>query len=292
MKKAVCVGNLTKRIETLPGKKERENISGPIFCALIAKRMGYDVDLHTKVSSKFSEKWSKFIKKEKINLYKQPAWQDTAYRIKYNKDGTKNVKIEGHAGPIVSIPPTTCDVAIITSYFGNISDSVLSSLKTKDNILVLDAGGYIKYKNPGGELSYVPWLEKEKYLKHVDILKMNANELYYLTGKTTLNSAMEILKLGPKIVCLTMGEKGSYIFYEKKYMKVPIYKTKLVDKAGVGDVYMAAFALKYSETQDIVESAYFAAAASSFIIEKVGPALPSLSKIQKRYKTLREIFLT
>jgi sugar/nucleoside kinase (ribokinase family) len=122
-------------------------------------------------------------------------------------------------------------------------------------------------------------------------LKMNANELYYLTGKTTLNSAMELLKLGPKIVVLTMGEGGSYVFYEKKYMKVPVYKTKMVDKSGVGDVYLAAFAIKYLETRDIVDAAYFAAAAASLSIEKVGVFLPNRSKIDKRYKTLREIFL-
>jgi sugar/nucleoside kinase (ribokinase family) len=137
----------------------------------------------------------------------------------------------------------------------------------------------------------VPWLEKEKYLKYVDILKLNANELYYLTGKSTLNSAMELLRLGPKIVTLTMGDKGSYIFYDKKYMKVPVYKTKVVDKSGVGDVYMAAFALKYAESRDLVDAAYFAAAAASFIVEKIGLEMPTLNKITRRYKTLREIFL-
>ena len=102
---------------------------------------------------------------------------------------------------------------------------------------------------------------------------------------------MDLLKLGPKIVTLTMGEKGSYIFYDKKYMKIPIYKTKIVDRSGVGDVYTASFALKYLETEDLIESAYFAAAASSYVVEKVGLSLPTLAKIKKRYKTLREIFL-
>ena len=291
MKRVICVGNLTKRIETIQGKKERTSVSGSIYGAVTAKRMGFDVTLVSKVSSKFPENLLKLIKSEKIEFIKQPAWEDTAYKIKYNKDGSKNVNILSDAGPIVSVPDISADVVLISSYFGAISEGVLATLKKENNVLALDAGGFIKYKNPGGELSYVPWLEKEKYLKYVDILKLNANELYYLTGKSTLNSAMELLRLGPKIVTLTMGDKGSYIFYDKKYMKVPVYKTKVVDKSGVGDVYMAAFALKYAESRDLVDAAYFAAAAASFIVEKIGLEMPTLNKITRRYKTLREMFL-
>ncbi len=72
---------------------------------------------------------------------------------------------------------------------------------------------------------------------------------------------------------------------------MPVYKTKMVDKSGVGDVYLAAFALKYAETRELVDASYFAAAAASFKIEKKGVFMPSLEKINRRYKTLREIFL-
>jgi len=292
MKCVVCVGNLATRVE-ISGKKKRSNIGGSsYFCGITSARLGNETTIISKLSNTFPEKWIKDIKKEGINIIKQPAWQDSVYAVEYYKDGTKKVTIKSDAGPIIDVPSMDCDVALVGSYFGQIGLKVLQTLKKPENIVALDAQGFIKYRNPDGTVNQVPWLEKEKYLPYTDILKLNANELYYLTGKTTLNSAMELLKLGPKVVTLTMGPTGAYIFYDKKYIKVPVYKTKLVDKSGVGDVYMTAFALRYKETLDIVDAAYFAAAASSFAIEKMGgKGIASKSKVEKRYKTLREIFL-
>ena len=126
----------------------------------------------------------------------------------------------------------------------------------------------------------------------MDILKLNAKELYYLTGKKTLNSAMDLLKLGPKVIALTLATQGAYIFYDRRYIKVPIYETKIVHRGGVGDVYLTSFAIRYAQTKDITDAAYFAAAAASFAIEKHGSkGIADLKKVEKRYKTLREIFL-
>ncbi len=291
--KIVVVGNLAKRTEIKGRKKTTILAGGSYFAAVQAARLGHDVTLISKMSSKFPKEWIKKIESEGIKLIKQPAWEDTAYDVTYHKDGTKTAVVHSDAGPIMGVPKLECDVAIISSYIGHIGINVLKTLKTEENILALDSQGFTKYKNPAGELSYVPWLEKEEYLRCTDILKLNAAELYYLTGKTTLNSASELLKLGPRVVTLTLGTKGSYVFYDKKYMKVPVFEPKkFVDKAGVGDAYTAAFAIKYKETENVTESAYFAAAAASYCVEKIGEeGIGTLKKVNKRFKTLKEIFL-
>ena len=277
----------------MKGKKKELALSSPSFFGSVASaRLGHETTLISKLSSEFDKKWLTFLDKEGVKLIKQPAWQDTSYEIKHDKSGAKMVKVTGDAGPIVNVPDLKADVVLINSYFGNVDLKVLKKLKTEDNLLALDAQGFIKYKNPGGEISNVPWLEKEKYLKYVDILKLNARELYFLTGKTTLNSASELLKLGPKIVTLTLAEQGAYIFHGKKFIKVPVYETKLVDKTGAGDVFATSFVIRYKQTEDIMDAAYFASAAASFIVEKKGVnGIEKLKKVERRYKTLREIFL-
>jgi len=95
--------------------------------------------------------------------------------------------------------------------------------------------------------------------------------------------------LGPKIVVLTLGAQGSYIFYEKKYAKIPIYETNKYEHAGIGDVYITSFAIRYKETNDVIDAGYFASAAASFVSEGIIPN--NREKIEKRCKTLREIFL-
>jgi len=291
--KCIFVGNLAIR-NLVSGKKKEPCWAGSsYFSAITAKKLGHEATVVSKISSKIDPKWLKTIEKFKINLVKQPAWDQTVYDVEYDKKGTKSVTILSDAGPINSVPEGDYDVVVISSYYGAIGPEVLRTLKKPDNLLVLDAQSFIKHKNPDNTINYVPWLNKEEYLKYVDILKINARELYYLTGKSTLNSAMELLKLGPKIIALTLSTQGAYIFSDKRYIKVPVYEVKkFVDKTGVGDVYNTAFALKYKETNDVTDSAYFAAAAASFAVEKKGTdSIADSKKVEKRFKTLKEIFL-
>ncbi len=291
-KKAVVVGNLAIRNE-IKGRKKVTTLAGSYFAALQLAKLGYDVTLVSRLASNFPEKYLKMIKSAKIHLLKQPSWETTEYDVTYHKDESKTAFVHSDAGPIMSVPRIDADLVIITSYIGHIGIDVLKNLKREENILALDVQGFTKYKHQNGELTYVPWLEKEEYLKYADIVKLNAAELYYLTGKTTINSASELLKLGPKVVMLTLGNRGAYVFHDKKYMKIPVYKdVKLKDKVGVGDVYTAAFASKYSESEDIVKASYFASAAASFCVEKVGAeGIANEKKINKRYKVLKDIFL-
>jgi len=291
--KVVVVGNLAIRNEIKGKKKITTLAGGSYFAALQAAKIGHDVTLITRISSNFPKKWIKMIESNGIKLIKQPSWESTSYDVEYHKDGSKTAVVNSDAGPIMSVPKIEGDIVIITSYIGLVGLNVIKTLKTEENLLVLDAQGFTKYKKPNGELTYVPWLEKEEYLKYVDILKMNISELYCLTGKTTINSAAELLKLGPKIVTLTLGNRGAYIFYDKRYMKVPVYENvKFLDKSGVGDVYTTAFTIKYKETEDITEAAYFASAATSYCVEKIGgEGIANLKKINKRFKTLKDIFL-
>ena len=290
--KCIYVGNLATRILITGKKKESCWAGSSYFSAITAKKLGHEATIVSKISSKIDPKRIKGINKMKINLVTQPTWQDTVYEVEYKKEEGKKVSILSDAGAINSAPSEDYDIAQISSYYGQVGVEVLKNLKKPENLVVLDAQSFIKYKNPDNTVSYAPWLNKEEYLKYVDILKLNARELYYLTGKSTLNSAMELLKLGPKIVTLTLATQGAYVFHEKRYIKVPIYESKFVDKTGVGDVYITAFAIRYKQTQDITEAAYFAAAAASFAVEKkCGDGVADLKKVEKRYKTLKEIFL-
>lgn len=289
----VCVGNLAKRILIKGKTKEACWAGSSYFSAITAKKLGHNATIITKASSNFDPKWLKHLEKLKINIIKQPAWQDTVYEVEYDKEGNKKLTIISDAGPINSVPEGNYDIVQISTYYSPIGVNVLKTLKKENNLCVLDAQGFIKYKNPDNTVTYTPWLNKEEYLKYVDILKMNTKELYFVTGKSTLNSAMELLKLGPKIVLLTMATQGAYVFYNKHYIKVPVYEVKkFVDKVGVGDVYTTSFAIRYKETEDITDAAYFAAAASSFVVEKPrGEGIADRAKVEKRYKTLKEIFL-
>lgn len=294
--KAIVVGNICKRIEIMNNKKSKPELAGSYISALTASKIGHDVTLVSRFPDAIDSETEKKLKSAKLRLEKQNAWKETVYESKYEQQG-KVTKVLSDAGPIVKVNSGNYDVVLISSYYGYVGSDVLTALKKhgeNGNILMLDAQSYIKHRGADGVLVYKPWLDKEKYLKHVDVIRLNVKELFYLTGKVSLNSASDLLKLGPKVVILTVEDKCNYVFHDKTYTKMPFYKIKAKRKfyIGLGEIYDTAFALKYAETKDPKESGFFAEAAASFCLQRNCVKTP-LKKVElsKRFKLLKDIFL-
>jgi len=302
--KCVVVGNIPLRTEVLKkGKHSGLAMSGSYAAAVTAKKLGWDSTLITRLSNSFPKKFLEQIKKEKINLITLPAWQDTVYDVKYTagyEDKTKRiVRIKSEAGPIMTVPKVDADVVMVSSYYGNVGLDVLKTLKKPDNILCLDVQAFIKQKKEDGKVYYQPWSDFQNYAHYVDVLKISSDELYYLTGRASLNTASSLLKYGIKVVFLTTVD-NVYVFWGKKYLKVPIYYTKKKSVAGIGEVYDTALTIRMKEKEgskpesqyDLLDACYFAEAAASLAKEK--PYYKDSFKrkeIEKRCETLKKIFL-
>jgi sugar/nucleoside kinase (ribokinase family) len=117
-------------------------------------------------------------------------------------------------------------------------------------------------------------LEKNPQLpeivKRATIVKSALHE-----GETVMNVsgsekvASSILKMGCKIIIVTLGEKGSYVSTcEGKSMVIPaINPRKINDPTGAGDSYAGSFLVEYLKTKDIRRSAIIASSAVSFKVE-------------------------
>jgi sugar/nucleoside kinase (ribokinase family) len=290
--KCVIVGNVPLRTEIVNNKRSKQFPAGSYIAALTAARLGHEVTLITKMSPTFPKIWLNKMKKEKINLIIQPSWQNTIYETTYGKGDIKKTKVISDAGPILQVPEMECDIAIISSYYGEIGINVLKTLKKENNFLVVDVQNFIKYRNPDGSVAYTPWLNKEEYLKYVDLIKLNAGELFYLTGNSTFHTTEELLKLGPKIVALTVKNEGVYYFMRKNHFKFPWLPIKRKFRAGFGETYDTTFAIAFKETNDVNYAGYLAVSAAASTLEK-NAALGAFKRkdIEKRCKMLREIFL-
>ena len=68
----------------------------------------------------------------------------------------------------------------------------------------------------------------------------------------------------PKVCGATMGVRGSMCFDGVNLVKCPAFKVeKVVDTTGCGDLFHTGFAVRYLETQDLLECQRFAAAVSA-----------------------------
>jgi ribokinase len=53
--------------------------------------------------------------------------------------------------------------------------------------------------------------------------------------------------------------------------RIPAFATHAVDPTGAGDAYAGSFISEFERTEHVVESALFASAAASLMVEQIGP---------------------
>ena len=83
-------------------------------------------------------------------------------------------------------------------------------------------------------------------------------------------------KYKPKVCGATMGVKGSICFDGKDFVKCPAFKVeKIVDTTGCGDLFHTGFAVRWLETQDLMECQRFGAAVSAIKCRGLGGRPPS-----------------
>lgn len=113
-------------------------------------------------------------------------------------------------------------------------------------------------------------------LKKVNCLIVNEVEASFYCNEEikNINSAMKkyykLLNMIKEVLIITMGSKGSCLFYEDKKIHIPALKVKAVDTTGAGDTFVGVFASKLIKGSNYEEAVKFASVASSITVQKVG----------------------
>lgn len=163
-------------------------------------------------------------------------------------------------------------------------------------------------KNKGSIISYDPnyraslWENEETAIEnmrslipYVDIMKISDEETELLTGyKNMMEAAEELYRQGVKIVAVTLGGNGAYIYNKEGGCMVPGFTVEHVaDTNGAGDSFWGGFLYKISQSDkqldeltqsELAEYARFGNAVASLCVEKKGaiPAMPKLSQVEER----------
>ncbi|MBC7081131.1 MAG: carbohydrate kinase family protein [Thermoplasmatales archaeon] len=126
-----------------------------------------------------------------------------------------------------------------------------------------------------------------------DLKKFNRRELKYIIEKADIifcnRHEAEIIKeiikefIKDKEMIITLGEKGSMIYREKK--KIPSIKVKCIDATGAGDAFKAGFWYGWLEGYDIEKCCKIGTTLASFVIEKFGAQnFPRYEDFVERYE--------
>ncbi|HYL46705.1 MAG TPA: carbohydrate kinase family protein [Candidatus Limnocylindrales bacterium] len=108
-------------------------------------------------------------------------------------------------------------------------------------------------------------------LKLVDVLKPCKTAARELTGESDYEKiAVELLKLGPKIVAITMGADGCLIASGDQKVHVPAFKPEVVDTTGAGDAFMGGLSYALLQGLDLRRVGIFANACAALCTTRVG----------------------
>ncbi len=156
--------------------------------------------------------------------------------------------------------------------------------------------------NGGSTISLTLWPSYEKeyndsflnLLEKVSVLFCNAGEIRSLAQEENIYDAVKkVKKLGPEIIVLTKGAKGSAIYNKGEFYLFPALHTNIIDRTGCGDNFAGGFLANYLITEDIENAGWAGTALASFKLSKYGSWFPSESnngKIDDRIERARDYY--
>ena len=280
----LVIGNITK---DLLKTKDRESyfFGGASYAAITALRLGYGSTILTRGNYLLND-WIEFLEKQGIRVFLQTDSNITSFINDYLNDEREQILLE-HTDKIIYDFSKKFDIIHINPMYQEIDIDIIKEARKNCKMLSLDVQGLVRNVT-GRKVVGRFWHEREEYLRNIDFLKVGKNETRFVSNIRNYKEICEELRsFGVKIVALTLGNIGS-IIHGNDFYRIPAFMTKTIDNTGAGDVYGASFAIRYFETKDVMDSALFATASASFVVEDFGPnCIASIEKTKARYEVFK-----
>lgn len=282
----LVVGNITKDLIRTRDKEEY-SFGGTSYSGITAAQLGYQSRILSRGNNELSE-WIKHLHDMGIVVSLQPDRNVTLFVNDYTA-GERRQSILGYTQKIDFTVEDKTDVIHIDPKFQEVGPELVRKAREKCDVLSLDVQGLVRDTKDSHVIGKF-WSDREQVLPLVDVLKVGKPETSLVSRLRDYKKICEELHaMGARIIALTFGNNGSLV-YDGEFYELPIFKTKTVDKTGAGDTYGTSLALRYYETGNVLDSALFATAAASFVVEDFGPRkIARRQDVNARYEILKKI---
>ncbi len=237
-----------------------ERPGGPAcYCGCTAKKMGFNVDLHTKFGSDYSN--VEYLKKNKINFENaESKLNTTRFRLEI-KDTERTLWIKNLCEKIDYIKTQSYGI-LISPVFDEIQIDVLEKLKSDSNFVALDPQGFIRRKGQDGLVSF----ERTSInLDGINVLKSDPNEVYHLTGIEGIEGAKILHKKVEHL--LYTNKRDVSLFYKDRQYSISLPNIEIYDTVGVGDIFTATYCCAMLKEKDPLWALSFAGGAAQAALE-------------------------
>jgi sugar/nucleoside kinase (ribokinase family) len=200
-----------------------------------------------------------------VEVFVEPAAATTRFRNDYDAQGARRQTLSARAADIdlTGLPDgwRNPDALLLGPVAGELS--VFPAAAFEAGGVGAIAQGWLREVSADGAVTARAWPDPARDLAGVHALFLSEFDL------PAGSKARDLLAHVP-MVLLTRGWEGVTLFTREGARDVPSLPRQEVDPTGAGDVFAAAFLVRYHETGDPEEASAFAACAASCVVEGVG----------------------
>jgi sugar/nucleoside kinase (ribokinase family) len=278
----LCIGNYTKDTIISPAGTRYVDGGAVNYAAHATARLGVKTAVVTRLAAEDSRVVEKFAQAG-VDCFAVYTPHSTLMKLEYptTDPDIRRLSVAATAGSITSeqVAGLQVKAAVIgSSLRGEVGLDVIQALKGKGVLVAVDMQGFVRVLR-GEELRYEPWEEMRITLAQVDIVKSDAVEAEFLTGKTDIRKAAQFFTaMGPKEIVLTHKD-GVLVYTGGKFTDVGFFSARMNGRSGRGDTCIGVYtAMRLSKTPG--EAGIWAAAVTSLKMEDLGPFKRSIADVE------------
>ena len=212
----------------------------------------------------------------------------TVFENIYLEDGRKQI-LHQRADSITceQIPPDWRSSRLV--YLGSIDKEIepeVLSCFAPDVLVGVMPQGFFRRWDERGHISFAEWTTPKEILQHINVLVIS--ELDVPDPYALVRDWGQYVD----VVVITHAERGATVYHAGEPCHYPARPAVETDPTGAGDVFTAAFLIRYAETRDPCRAAPFANAVASFSVEGPGiSGIPHRPRVEAYLEAASEQFL-
>jgi sugar/nucleoside kinase (ribokinase family) len=255
------------------------------YAALAAGRLGWEPAVLSSAGADFDAARDL----PGVATFVAPSPSTTRFKNLYDALGRRELVLVSRAADIAltALPDAwrAPDVLLLGPVAGEVPGALARALEAQ--VVGATAQGWLRRFDDDGSVSPRHWADARIDLEGVHVLFLSEHDLPNADGW-----ARARLSEVPLVV-VTRGWRGVTLFTRQGANDIPGLPRSEVDPTGAGDVFAAAFLLRYHETSDFTEAAEFANCAASCAVEALGTrglgSRPEvLARMERRKRLIEE----
>lgn len=234
------------------------------YAALAARKLGWEAGILTAAGGDFDPAREL----PDVEVFVSRSAATTRFVNLYDEAGRRSQTLASRADDLdLALVPDAWrrpDVLLLGPVAGEVRGAMATAFEAE--VVGATAQGWLRAFDEDGVVSPRDFVDAAQALAGVHVLFLSESDLPGPEAR-----ARELLDLVP-IVALTRGWMGLTLLTRHGSEDVPTLPREEVDPTGAGDVFAAAFLVRYHEFHDLAEAAAFGACAASCAVEAVGVA--------------------